>query len=74
MSGVWERVGVANREGQRWGTLVILRMVSRHPVRWLIRCLRCGCEWAEANERLQVGGLLCRNSVCFKAQESERRC
>jgi len=68
-----EMVGSIDRTGQRFGTLQVIRMVTRYPLRWLIRCDRCGSEWREPNETLQIGGLRCRNNACFKAQESQWR-
>lgn len=69
-----ERVmlGFSDRTGQLVGTLRVVRMVSRSPVRYLVKCERCGSSWEAPNTALQQGRA-CRNEICYKAQEAEWR-
>jgi hypothetical protein len=56
--------GIENLEGQTFNGLTVERLVSRHPVRWCLRCSRCGTHWDESHERVRY--VTCRNSSCGK--------
>ena len=69
-----QMVGLADLTGKIFGTLRVLRMVSRHPLPlWLVHCDRCGYEWGEAHSTFQRGAVLCRNATCVKEQEHDAR-
>lgn len=69
-------VGYSDLTSARFGTILIDRMVSRHPIpRWACVCQRCGSRFEEAHQKLTNAGQFyrCRNSVCARDREDEFR-
>ena len=69
-----QMAGIADLTGKAFGTLRIIRMISRYPAPlWFVRCERCKSQWAEAHATFQRGAVLCRNGQCAKEQELDAR-
>jgi hypothetical protein len=56
--------GFADLAGNRFGSLLVLGLFGRTPLKWNVRCERCKSQWAELHTRLQSGGAECRNTRC----------
>lgn len=57
--------GIDNLQGREFNGIFVERLASRHPVRWQLRCVRCGSNWVEDHARVRYIG--CRNSTCGRA-------
>lgn len=62
--------GIENLEDREFNGVRVERLASRHPVRWYLRCVRCGANWIEDHARVRYTG--CRNSSCGHSASEPR--
>lgn len=66
--------GLADMTGQRFGTLLVQRMVSRQPEpKYAVVCERCNTTSTPTHSRLRNGAATCQYSACGKPSTQRSR-
>jgi len=58
--------------GQTIGSIYVVQVASIRPLKYLVRCVRCGSSWVAEHIALRQRPQ-CENARCWKQQEYERR-
>lgn len=67
--------GFADIDGRRFNTVVVTGFAGRNPVRWNVKCEKCGSAWIEHHIRLTGAGdvFRCKNDACAKGLIEPRK-
>ena len=63
--------GIEDLTGREFNGIRVERLASRSPVRWHVRCTKCGSNWIEDHVRVRYIG--CRNASCGRPASEPRR-